>query len=32
MHWLNVVFVTTLLMSGLNIFEAHQALYWGKSS
>lgn len=32
MHWLNVVFVTVLLMSGLNIFEAHQALYWGKSS
>ncbi|MRR16454.1 MAG: hypothetical protein EG826_08375 [Deltaproteobacteria bacterium] len=32
MHWLNVVFVTVLLMSGLNIFNAHQALYWGKSS
>ncbi len=32
MHWLNVVFLATLLMSGLNIFNAHQALYWGKSS
>ncbi len=32
MHWSNVVFLTILLMSGLNIFEAHPALYWGKSS
>jgi thiosulfate reductase cytochrome b subunit len=32
MHWINVVALTILFMSGLNIFEAHPALYWGKSS
>ena len=32
MHWCNAVFLATLLMSGLNIFNAHPALYWGKSS
>jgi thiosulfate reductase cytochrome b subunit len=32
MHWINVVAFTVLLMSGLNIFSAHPALYWGKSS
>ena len=32
MHWSNVVLLATLLMSGLNIFNAHPALYWGKSS
>lgn len=32
MHWINVVALTILLMSGLNIFSAHPALYWGKSS
>lgn len=32
MHWINVVSLTVLLMSGLNIFNAHPALYWGKSS
>ena len=32
MHWVNVVALTILLMSGLNIFDAHPALYWGKSS
>ncbi len=32
MHWINVVAMTILLMSGLNIFDAHSALYWGKSS
>src|SRR3982750_897177 len=33
MHWTNVVALTILLMSGLNIFNAHPALYWkGKSS
>ena len=32
MHWINVVALTTLLMSGLQIFNAHPALYWGKSS
>jgi thiosulfate reductase cytochrome b subunit len=32
MHWINVVALTVLFMSGLNIFEAHPALYWGASS
>jgi thiosulfate reductase cytochrome b subunit len=32
MHWINVVAITILLLSGLNIFSAHPALYWGKSS
>ena len=32
MHWSNAVFLPILLMSGLNIFNAHPALYWGKSS
>jgi len=32
MHWLNVVLLTILLMSGLNIFNAHPALYWGEQS
>ncbi len=28
-HWLNVLAVPLLLMSGLNIFNAHPRLYWG---
>jgi len=32
MHWTNVVALTILLMSGLQIFNAHPRLYWGKSS
>jgi thiosulfate reductase cytochrome b subunit len=32
MHWINVIALTILFMSGLNIFEAHPALYWGASS
>ena len=32
MHWLNVVLLTIQLMSGLNIFNAHPALYWGEQS
>jgi thiosulfate reductase cytochrome b subunit len=32
MHWSNAILLTILLMSGLNIFNAHPALYWGKSS
>lgn len=32
MHWINVLALTILLMSGLQIFNAHPALYWGKSS
>ena len=29
-HWVNVVTVIVLLMTGLNIFNAHPALYWGQ--
>ena len=29
MHWLNVVALTVLLMSGMMIFNAHPALDWG---
>jgi thiosulfate reductase cytochrome b subunit len=32
MHWINVIALTILLMSGLQIFNSHPALYWGKSS
>ena len=32
MHWINVLSLTVLLMSGLMIFNAHPALNWGKSS
>lgn len=32
MHWINVVCIFVLLMSGLQIFNAHPALYWGKAS
>ena len=28
-HWINVLCLTVLLMSGLQIFNAHPALYWG---
>lgn len=31
-HWINVVCVAVLLMSGLQIFNAHPALYWGNDS
>ncbi|MDB5446886.1 MAG: hypothetical protein JWQ97_2203 [Phenylobacterium sp.] len=31
-HWINVVALTLLLMSGLQIFNAHGALYWGAKS
>ena len=31
-HWVNVVCLTVLLMSGLQIFNAHPALYVGKQS
>ena len=30
MHWTNVVCLFILLMSGLQIFNAHPALYWGQ--
>jgi thiosulfate reductase cytochrome b subunit len=29
-HWINVLAVGLLLMSGLNIFNAHPHLYWGQ--
>lgn len=32
MHWINALAVFVLLMSGLQIFNAHPILYWGKSS
>ena len=32
MHWINVVAICVLVMSGLQIFNAHPALYWGASS
>jgi thiosulfate reductase cytochrome b subunit len=32
MHWINVISLTILLMSGLQIFNAHPALYWGHDS
>ena len=32
MHWINVIALTIIFMSGLMIFNAHPNLYWGKSS
>ncbi|MEP7097491.1 MAG: cytochrome b/b6 domain-containing protein [Dokdonella sp.] len=32
MHWINVVAMFFLLLSGLQIFNAHPALYWGQRS
>jgi thiosulfate reductase cytochrome b subunit len=29
-HWINAICIFGLLMSGLNIFMAHPALYWGQ--
>ena len=29
-HWINLLCVTALMMSGLQIFMAHPALYWGQ--
>lgn len=31
-HWFNVPFLIILIMSGLQIFNAHPALYWGDRS
>ena len=28
-HWINVICITVMLMSGFQIFNAHRALYWG---
>lgn len=32
MHWMNMLCLAVLLMSGLGIFNAHPSLAWGKSS
>lgn len=32
MHWINVLAFALLLMSGLQIFNAHPEFNWGKSS
>ena len=32
LHWINVIALTALLMSGLQIFNAHPILNWGRSS
>lgn len=32
MHWINVVALTLMLLSGLQIFNAHPRLYWGNRS
>jgi thiosulfate reductase cytochrome b subunit len=32
LHWINFIALSALLMSGLQIFNAHPALYWGRSS
>ena len=31
-HWINVVAISFLILSGLQIFNAHPALYWGQKS
>ncbi|MDA3921134.1 MAG: cytochrome b/b6 domain-containing protein [Salinisphaera sp.] len=31
-HWINALCLLVLLMSGLQIFNAHPALYWGEGS
>ncbi|MEO8715485.1 MAG: cytochrome b/b6 domain-containing protein [Acetobacteraceae bacterium] len=31
-HWINALCLTLLLMSGLQILNAHPALYWGQKS
>ena len=31
-HWLNVLCLFILIMSGLQIFNAHPTLYWGDRS
>ncbi len=31
-HWINAVAIVFLLLSGLQIFNAHPALYWGNAS
>jgi thiosulfate reductase cytochrome b subunit len=31
-HWTNAIVLTVMLMSGLQIFNAHSALYWGQGA
>ena len=31
-HWINAIVITVMLMSGLQIFNAHSALYWGQGA
>src|SRR3712207_7795250 len=31
-HWINAGLLVVMLMSGLQIFNAHPALYWGQQS
>jgi thiosulfate reductase cytochrome b subunit len=31
-HWINVLALSLMLLTGLNIFNAHPALYWGMAS
>ncbi|HWD27846.1 MAG TPA: cytochrome b/b6 domain-containing protein [Rhizomicrobium sp.] len=32
LHWINAAAMLVMLMTGLQIFNAHPALYWGKSA
>ena len=32
LHWINAIAMLVMLMTGLQIFNAHPALYWGTSS
>jgi thiosulfate reductase cytochrome b subunit len=32
LHWINAAIMLVMLMTGLQIFNAHPALYWGKTS
>src|ERR1700681_84901 len=32
LHWLNAIIMLVMLMSGLQIFNAHPALYWGNGA
>jgi cytochrome b subunit of formate dehydrogenase len=31
-HWINVICMTVMLMSGPQIFNAHPALYWASTA
>src|SRR5690348_13806760 len=32
LHWLNAIILLVMLMSGLQIFNAHPSLYWGNAA